>query len=470
MEKHEYLTKKMMGPDPHARSALELARAYGYGVSAVAPQVFLNPWMPRPALKELVSRRLRAIATHAARKVPFYREHFARAGVQPESLRSVEDFARLPLLTKDLLKANSDRMLAEDAPPREQLLERSSSGSSGAPVRLFFDPLKELPRRVQELRLLTSHGYRLWQTQLVFDHPGHLAPKPFLPQRLGLWRRMMFPSWLGVDEALKLVNAERPHVLHGVLSSLRMVALAVKASGGLGYKPSLLVSKGELLDAATRSLIETSLGAPLVDYYATEETGIIAWQCPSGAGYHIDQDFVHVETLTPDGEPTKPGEVGEICLTNLYMRAMPFIRYRVGDLGALSPEPCPCGRGLPLLKNLHGRRVDLILTPEGEIHHPFALMVIMEEVPEVVRYRLQQVALDRIIARVNWQPGMSAEDKEAAARKVREGFHERLGASVRVEVEEVETFTHGMGEKFPLVQGLGRASAELASRSYSFRF
>lgn len=470
MEKHEYLENKVMGPDPHARSAFELLRAYGYGAASVAPQVLLNPWLPRPALRQLVVKRLRDTVSHAMERVPFYREHLGSAGVRPESIRSEEDFSRLPPLTKELIKTNADRMLAEDAPPREQLLERSSSGSSGAPVKLFFDPLKELPRRVQELRLLTSNGYRLWQKQLVFDHPGHLSPKPFLPQRLGLWRRMLFPAWLDVSEALKEVNAEKPEVLHGVLSSLRMLALAVKAQGELSYKPSLIVSKGELLDAGTRSLIESTFRAPLVDYYATEETGIIAWQCPSGAGYHIDQDFVHVETLTPEGEPTKPGEVGEICLTNLYMRAMPFIRYRVGDLGVISPDPCPCGRSLPLLKNLHGRRVDLILTPEGEIHHPFALMVLFEAVPEVRRFRLQQVALDKLIARVNWQPGLSAEGKADAERRLKENFRQRVGASVTVEVEEVPEFKHGMGEKFPLVQGLGRTAAELASKSYNFRF
>jgi hypothetical protein len=88
----------------------------------------------------------------------------------------------------------------------------------------------------------------------------------------------------------------------------------------------------------------------------------------------------------------------------------------------------------------------------------------------VKRYRLQQVSLDKLIARVNWLPGLSAEDKAAAARKLQDLFLKRVGPSVKVEVEEVPEFKHGMGEKFPLVQGLGRSSAELASRSYNFRF
>jgi phenylacetate-CoA ligase len=249
-----------------------------------------------------------------------------------------------------------------------------------------------------------------------------------------------------------------------------MLSLAVKARGKLTYRPKLLVTKGELLDPGTRALLEETLGAPVVDYYATEETGIIAWECPSRSGYHIDQDLVYVETLRPDGSPTAPGEPGEICLTNLYMRTMPFIRYRVGDLGTLSPDPCSCGRSLPLLKNLHGRRLDLIVTPEGEIHQPFALMVTMERIPEVRRYRLHQKAVDHLLAEVCWETRLNEAEKREAEGKIVAAMARRLGPSVRVEVKEVADFEHGLGEKFPLVRGLGQNADHLANDGYRFRF
>jgi phenylacetate-CoA ligase len=470
VEHREVRQNKHMGPDPHARPLDQLIRAYGMGALSTAPQTLLNPRLPRAALDRLTFRRIRATIQHAMAHVPFYRDHFAAAGVRPDELVGPAEVARVPLLTKPLLRANSHRMLADNAPPREELLERSSSGSSGSPVSLLFDPLRELPRRIQELRLLTAHGFRPWHVQLVFDHPGHMAPGKFFPQRLGLWRREVFPCWLPIEDALVLIRELQPEILHGVLSSLRMLSLAVKARQPLPYRPKLIVSKGELLDPGTRALIEGTLGAKQADYYATEETGIIAWECPSGSGYHIDQDFVYVETVRADGTPTEPGESGEIVLTNLYMRAMPFIRYRVGDLGTLSPDPCPCGRSLPLLKNLLGRRLDLIVTPSGEIHQPFALMVAMEGVPEVRRYRIQQKALDHILAEVCWESGLGDDTVREARARIVAAMHERLGEQIRIEVQEVADFEHGLGEKFPLVRGLGQSVDQLSNTKYHFRF
>lgn len=470
MEKHEYLDKKMMGPDPHARPLPQLLRAYAFGAASVAPQTLLNPWLPRAAIRALALRRFRSMVSHAMTHVPYYRDRFQAAGVRPETLRTPADLSRIPVLTKPLLRDGADRMRADNAGPQEWLLERSSSGSSGSPVKLFFDPIRELPRRVQELRLLTAHGFKPWDVQLVFDHPGHLAPTRFAPQKLGLWRREMFPSWLGVEEALRIIEDSKPDILHGVLSSLRMISMAIKSKGGLSYRPKLAVSKGELLDNATRALIESALGAPLADYYATEETGIIAWQCPSGSGYHIDEDFVYVETLDEEGNPTAPGELGEITLTNLYMRAMPFIRYRVGDLGVLSTEPCPCGRGLPLLKNLSGRKVDLIINPDKEIHHPFALMVILEDVTSVARYRLIQNAENEIRIEVNWDVKADAAERERTTLQVVHAFQERMGSRVKVELEQVPDFQHGMGVKFPLVKGLGRSYADLIASGFKVKF
>src|SRR5688572_24926553 len=116
------------------------------------------------------------------------------------------------------------------------------------------------------------------------------------------------------------------------------------------------------------------------------------------------------------------------------MRTMPFIRYCVGDLGGLSPDPCPCGRGLPLLKNLHGRRVDMLVNPEGELHHPFSLMVILEDIQAVERFRIVQTAVDHIRVDVNWDTGADAATKHRATTQIERGFAERMGPRVKVEV------------------------------------
>lgn len=469
MQENQVSPPHAFGPNPHARPLLELTAAYWLGLFSVAPKTLAAPWLPRAVFRKRVLSQLRETLRAAKADVDFYAEHLA--GVEPSTVTSVEALASIPFLTKALLKANAQRMLSRNAPPRERLMERSSSGSSGVPVRVFFDPLKELPRRAQELRLLTAHGFRPWHRQMIFDHPTHLAPEAFLPQKLGLWRREMFPAWKSSEEAVQTVREKRPDVLHGVLSSLRMLALAMQRQGGLGYVPKLIVSKGELLDPSTRTLIESELRAPLVDYYATEETGIIAWQCPTGSGYHVDEDFVFVETVREDGTPAAPGEVGEVVLTNLYMRVMPFIRYRTGDLALRSEAPCACGRSLPLLTGLKGRQLDLIITPDQEIHDPFALIDVMEEIPPVWQFKIEQTQVDRLCVRVRWKEDAGAEAIAVGRQRVSGDLRTLLGQRMTIEVVDVEEFRHGFGQKSALVRGLpGTSISDLVAKGYRLRF
>lgn len=439
-----------IGPDPHAASGLRVAAAYARGVR-VLPELLGTQFLPRGVVRELARRRFARIVAHAKAHSPFYRAHFAR--IDPSRAAPAD----VPLLDKASLRDRGPELICEGV-DRRRLLERSSSGSSGVPTRIAFDPLRELPRRVQELRLLTAHGMRPSDRQLVFDHPGHQTDKQFTLQKVGLWRRMPYPWQLPIEEGVRFIEGERPEILHGVLSSLRLLAIAV-GDRALSYAPRLLVSKGELLDPATRGLCERVLRAKLVDYYATEEAGILAWQAPDADGYWIDEDLVLLETIDPDtGRPTARGEPGEIVVTNLYMRSMPIIRYRTGDLGVIEDEPRGASRGLPLLRELRGRKTDCVLTPEGEVHHPFALLGVMEESEELAGFRIRQEAIDRLVVALAVRQGTSADRRRALEDRIRAAMRARLGASMQVAIEELGDARPGVGEKFPLVQGLPSAT------------
>jgi phenylacetate-coenzyme A ligase PaaK-like adenylate-forming protein len=457
-----------LGPDPHARPALALALAYARGATRLLPEIIGNPWLPRPLLQSLIERKRRRILEHAAERVPHYREIFR--DVSLARLRDPSQFSSLPFLEKRHVKENGESLLWP-ATDRSRLLERKSSGSTGSPVRVYFDPLAELPRRAQELRMLSAHRVRPWHRQMLLDAPAHLAPKRFLPQRVGIWRREPYPWWLTPERALEVINERQPDVFHGVLSGIRMLALSVEAAGGLGYRPYRIVTKGELLDPGTRWFIENALGAPVIDFYATEETGIIAWECPRGGGYHVDEDFVQVEIVRPDGSLADPGEVGEIVLTNLYQRVMPIIRYKVGDLGALSDEPCKCGRSLRLLQKLQGRKLDFIVTPDGLLRDPFRVMAVMETVDYVNWYRVIQLAVDRLCVKIGWQREASESDRRAAETAIRKQLAALLGEAMQVEIEDGGEFRVEIGEKAPIVKGLpGQELEALAERGYRLSF
>ncbi len=459
----------LRGPDPHARRRLELLSAYARGAFKLLPELLGIPWLPAPALRALVRRRRRSLVTRAFRDVPFYRDAFRSAGFAAADLGRSDNFAKLPLLTKEHLLSAGGALFSAGAAPRGQLLTRRSSGSTGAPVVVYFDPLREAPRRAQELRMLSSHGVRPRHIQLILDAPAHLPPKPFFLQRMGLWRRVPYPVHLSSEEALDEIERMQPEVIHGVLAGVRMLALAAEARGGLEHRPHRVFCRGELLDAQTRWFIENALGAPLVDFYATEETGIVAWECPSGSGYHVDSDLVHVEVLQEDGTTAAPGQVGELVLTNLFQHTMPIIRYRVGDMGALSPTPCPCGRGLPLLTELQGRRLDFIVTPGGKLHDPFRVMAVFEHVSGVRWFRVQQQSVERLVIQLGFDSELSRKQREHVQAQLRLGFERLFQEPITLEFEDAGQFQVPMGTKAPLVRGLGLSLEQLAEKGYRFR-
>jgi phenylacetate-CoA ligase len=406
--------------------------------------------LPRSLVHQLALRRFRDLIRYAQTNVAYYRETLR--GVDPASIDSVEAIARIPTIDKHVLREHAARLLADDASPKEQLFKRSSSGSSGTPSATYFDPHREVRRRTQELRLLFALGVRPWHRQLILDAPAHLANHKPLVQRLGLFRREPFPFDAGIDKAQAFVEEHKPDVIHGVLAPLRLLAFAVKAKAGtLSYSPRLVISKGELLDAATRKLIETTLRAPLRDYYATEEVGIVAWEDPSGGFYNVDEDFVFVECLRADGTPTSDGEVGELVLTNLYHRAMPIIRFRTGDLGVLYRNPRSI-YGLPRLEGLRGRRMDCIVTPDRRILGPYVLIGVLEHIDTIAGFQITQ--LDETQLRIEVSLTGAEAGHSAVVGDIHRAISAKTGAGLRLDIVMNPALKVLEPRKAPIVKGV----------------
>src|SRR5206468_888973 len=111
--------------------------------------------------------------------------------------------------------------------------------------------------------------------------------------------------------------------------------------------------------------------------YGARDAGMVANECPDG-GLHIPAEMVHVEVECPGADG-----LGEILVTDLMAVPMPLIRYRTGDMGELDARPCSCGRSLPLLKRVEGRRTDFLVSPDGRVVHTLFVCYIIREVEQV---------------------------------------------------------------------------------------
>ena len=155
-----------------------------------------------------------------------------------------------------------------------------------------------------------------------------------------------------------------------------------------------LVTFGEVRSAPDAEALREAYGVRPMDWYASGEIMLIAWECPSGRGYHVNADSVVVEVVDRDGRPPPPGERGEVVVTALNNRTTPIVRYRIGDIGVLLVDPCPCGITLPLMGPIEGRTPDWIVGPGGRRISPFRVVLGVllggEVVNTVRRYRITQ--------------------------------------------------------------------------------
>jgi phenylacetate-CoA ligase len=170
-----------------------------------------------------------------------------------------------------------------------------------------------------------------------------------------------------------------PDYVHGYVSMLEQMARFGLREGIAPADLQLksVIATSEVLTEPQRRVIEEAFGAPVQIEYGCGEAGPIAHECPHGS-LHLAAANLVVELLRPDGTPAAPGETGEIVLTDLHNKAMPLIRYRIGDFGVLGTE-CPCGRAFPVLEKVWGRAYDFIEDPAGRRYHGEFFMYVFED-------------------------------------------------------------------------------------------
>lgn len=413
-----------------------------------------SQWWPRERLEALRVQRLRALLTHAAAHVPYYRDLFARIGFDPAAVSSLTDLQRLPFLDKPLIRAHTDALKADDA---RGLARFNTGGSSGVPL-IFYIGLERVSRDVAaKWRATRWWGVDIGDPEIVlWGSPIELGAQDRVRLlRDRLMRTRLLPAFemsdAKVDSFIDEIRALRPKMLFGYPSAFAHIARHAQRQGvrmdDLGIKVVFVTS--ERLYDHQRTLIEQSFGAPVANGYGGRDAGFIAHQCPSGS-LHITAEDVIVEIVDREGRVLPPGESGEIVVTHLATRDFPFVRYRTGDVGVVAaPDdaPCACGRTLPVLKEVQGRSTDFIVARDGTVMHGLALIYIVRDMPGVAGFRIEQESLDLTRVKVMTEPGFPA-DGDA---RIRAGMKARLGESVEVVVEHVAQIAAEGSGKFRYV-------------------
>jgi phenylacetate-CoA ligase len=405
--------------------------------------------------ERVVARRdrlLRRIVAHAYERVPYYRRLLDGAGLRPDDVRSVDDLGRLPLTSRATIQALPvEDTLAAGCDPK-RLLVRTTSGSTGAFLAIRRAPAEQLILSAFRWRALYALGLRPWDKVAVvglttYPDPGFVQAAIRLLGRFGLFRTTIVDCRQEVGGVAAALAEARPDAVVGIPGAISQVCAAL---GREVVRPKLVVTGGEVLTPLMRRQMAEAFGAPVRDIYGSHEFRVIAWECTKTGEYHTSDDTLAIEVLAAD-RPAAPGEAGELVATNLYARAMPFLRYRLGDVVVRGSERCPCGAPFATLRAVEGRMIDYLTLPDGRLLHPYTLSLeIPDRWPWIRRYQLLQERRDRVRLRVE----AHAPPGPDVLAGVRARLTELLGPGVEVSVEVVDALGLDPNGKFRVTRSL----------------
>lgn len=389
--------------------------------------------------------RLRRLLTHAASACPFYSERLA--GLNPGQI-TWEEFARLPLLTKDNIRAHRDDMVATSI-PRDQLVPRKTSGSTGISLEFFVDEDSSQWKRA------VTMTYDRWAGWDLGEKVGAIWGNPDCNQNWRMYlRNLLLTRHIPLD-TLKMdpdsmlayyqtLLQKKPAILFGHAHSLFLFAKFLESRGLGGIHPRGIISTCMVLHDFERQTIEKVFGCRVTNRYGCEEVSLIACECPEG-NMHLNCDSLIVEFIR-DGKPVSPGEPGAIVVTDLTNYGMPFIRYKVGDVGVPSTKTsCPCGCTYPIMESLEGRVADYVVTPEGSYISGISLTEnFAMQLPGIKQMQIVQEKIDQLTFRIVKGESFS-EDTVADLQRL---ALERFGRQMQWDVEYVDSIQSERSGKY----------------------
>jgi phenylacetate-CoA ligase len=363
-------------------------------------------WLGRDELLEIQFRGLKKLLQHAYDQVPFYRNYYRESGITPEDIVNPDDISKLPVIDKDVIRANKDQMVARNM--RGQTIPKSTGGSTGQPLEF------EYTRASYEWRVATRlRGYG-WAGCHEGEKVGYIwgaaVGNPPLKQRAKEWfhhlllRQKYFNTFVLDDkviaDACRQLKRYSPDVLVAYTTPMYNFAVSVRDQGIEPPRVRSVITAAEKVQDFQRETIEEVFGCKVFNTYGSREFMLIASECEEHSGLHVNVENLYVE-IDHDSKKLDPSGPGELLVTDLHNFGMPFIRYNIGDLGVPWMDGgCACGRGLPLIADVEGRLLDTIVTPAGRMVPGEFFPHLAKEFKEIKQFQVVQDELERLVIKV----------------------------------------------------------------------
>ncbi len=417
-------------------------RRDGYRLGPYRRELKRTQFLSPDELLDLQLRRVKTLLAKAHSTNAFYRRRFVACGFDPRDFSRLSDLAALPILRKDEIRNELIHHLS-DGYDRETVIHKRTGGSTGVPIHVYMD----LDAATFKKAAVERHD--AWAHRFPGDPLGAIwgDTKKLEPWRIRLRRsltdRAFFLDTLKFDEEhiasfVARLARIRPPVLMGHAHSVYRLAEYVRERRVAGLRFDGIITTAMVLTEAERRVIEEVFQSPVFNRYGCEELSIIASECDAHTGMHIFSEGLYIEFIGHDVSVPR-----KMVITDLLNVAMPMIRYEIGDLGVLADGDCPCGRGLPRLREVSGRTADFLFDPDGvPIFGISILDTFVIHIPGLKQVQIVQDRYDHLTFNIVRGEAFSDESMRLLQKNVVEIFGARMRYDVRF-VEEIELTAGG---------------------------
>lgn len=402
---------------------------------------------PASEIEAYQNEKLRGLVHYAYENVPYYRDRWQALKIAPDDIRSRADLVKLPVLTKEDVRQNLDRLRARGV-SRGELVFKHTSGTTGKALH-FYVSRSSIP----------FQWAVWWRHRLRFGFEPGTWHVNFTGKRVVPLQQQSPPYWrwnwpmrqalinmqhlvpTKIRSTVEFLNSRSFEFYSGYPSIIHALAATAREAGlKLSSRPRAVITGAENVLEFQRREIAEFTGALLTDQYGCSEGCGNASHCPNLV-YHEDSEFGILE-----GRERAPGDpVKDILCTGFASEVFPFIRYEVGDTGVWQGEHCGCGRHSMVLSRVEGRRDDYVVTPAGGRIMRFDY--IFKDALNVKEAQIVQRRLGEVVVRVVRRPAYGVKDEE----QIRKAFWRWITPEMAVDFEYVAEIERERNGKFRAV-------------------
>jgi len=410
-----------------------------------------SQWFSYKQIQKIQWEKLIRLLNHAYKNVPYYYKLFVENNIHPHDIKSINDFRKIPILTKDIIRENFKNMLSKNI-GKYKPYKKSTSGSTGKPLIYFMDKRSRSAQWAALYRLWHIGGWNPGEKIVYLGgtslFPSYTEFKKSIYAKLNNW--LVFSAFdmsdYNMQQMVNEIKRSRVKFMYSYANSAYILANFIKDNNIKDIPINAVFTTCEPLLPKFRKTIKNVLSCEVFDFYGANDGGGYAFECDVHKGLHCVSEKCFIEVIKEDGTIAEEGEIGEIVSTDLLNYAMPFIRYKVGDLAIPDSSLCKCGRGLPLLKKIIGRSHDFITSKHGDKVHGFFFSYIFQKINWIDQFYVIQESNEKLSVYLKTNCNPLSEETEYIKNLLKKKF-----SGMQIEINITKNLPKTSGNKFRYV-------------------